>query len=145
MLHVWVDWINFPFGRVILRGVAAGCLLATVEPSTNKWPVAPESEMAYFTTLHTFGLSILVAVIGSSCNFFSWTRLSHADALVCIAGEDTCTLCRMGATAVAWRLLFLWGSDPPLPKKSYLGTPLHLSTCLLLQWHHLLPLLCWIP
>ena len=77
MLHMWVDWTTLPLGRVILRGLVDGCLFTTGEPSTMKWPVAPESEMAYFIALHTSGLLKMVAAIGSSCKLFACTRVSH--------------------------------------------------------------------
>ena len=76
-LHVWVDWITFLLESDILRGVVAGCLLTTGEPSTKNWPVAPESEMAYFTALQTFGLSKMVAAIGSSCKLSFCTMVFH--------------------------------------------------------------------
>ena len=48
-LHVWVDLIDFPLGKVMVIGLVAHCLLVTGAFSTRKWPVAPESDMACFT------------------------------------------------------------------------------------------------
>ena len=39
-------------GRAMVIGLITGCLLITGAPSTTKWPVAPESEIAH-TTLDT--------------------------------------------------------------------------------------------
>ena len=56
---------NLAIGKSYLGGgLVVGCLFATGEPSTKKWPVAHESEMAYFTAQHTC-LSRMVAAIGS--------------------------------------------------------------------------------
>ena len=46
-LHVWVDQMVLPLGRVMVIGLIAGCLLMTGAPLTTKWPVAPESEIAH--------------------------------------------------------------------------------------------------
>ena len=48
-LHVCVDCIIFPLGSVIFNGNDVNFLLTTVAPCTRKWPVAPESEMEYWT------------------------------------------------------------------------------------------------
>ena len=53
---MWVDRTTLPFGSFILMVLVAGCLFTTGEPLTKEWPVAPESDMAYFTALHTFGI-----------------------------------------------------------------------------------------
>ena len=50
-LQVCVDLILFPFGSKIWTGVVATFLFTIGAPSTRKWPVAPESEMAYSTAL----------------------------------------------------------------------------------------------
>jgi hypothetical protein len=44
-LHVWVDMILLPSGRVILMGLTAIRLLVTGASFCMKWPVAPESEI----------------------------------------------------------------------------------------------------
>ena len=77
---------NFSVGKTYLRGLVAGCLLTTGEPSTKKWPVAPEPEMAYFTALHTFVLSKMVVAIGSCCKLLSCTMVFHA---VFLGGMET--------------------------------------------------------
>ena len=38
-----------PLGSVMVIGLMAGCLFITGAPSTMKWPVAPESEIAHAT------------------------------------------------------------------------------------------------
>ena len=48
-LHVCIDCIIFPLGSVIFNGNDVNFLLTTVAPCTRKWPVAPESEMEYWT------------------------------------------------------------------------------------------------
>ena len=45
--YVCVDVILLSFGIVTLIGLSSTCKFVTGAPSTRKWPVAPESEMAY--------------------------------------------------------------------------------------------------
>ena len=68
----------FPLGRVIVVGFSVTLLFTTGAPLTRKWPVVPESEMAYFTALVTFDLSKMVAAIGSCCKLFACTSVFHA-------------------------------------------------------------------
>ena len=56
-LHVCVDVMIFPFGIVMLIGLSATCKFVTGAPSTRKWPVAPESDMAY--SIAILSLSVL--------------------------------------------------------------------------------------
>ena len=49
-LHVCVDCIIFPLGSVLFNGDAVDFLLTTGAPFTRKFPVAPEYEMAYWTS-----------------------------------------------------------------------------------------------
>ena len=53
-------------------------MLTTGEPPIKKWLVAPESEMASSTALHTFGLSKMVAAVGSCCKLLSCMMVFHA-------------------------------------------------------------------
>ena len=53
-LQVCVDLMNFPFGSVMVIGLAAGQMFTAGAPVTRKLPVAPESESAYLTALVTF-------------------------------------------------------------------------------------------
>ena len=83
-VYVWNDWITLPFGNVITIGCAAICLFMTGAPSTKKWPVAPESEMACLTAqTRRCGLK-MVADRGSCCMLFAWTVAVHADLRVAI-------------------------------------------------------------
>ena len=65
-LHVWVDRMVLPLGRVMVIGLIAGCLLITGPPSTMKWSVAPELEIAH-STLDT---NLLIDIF-STLNFLS--------------------------------------------------------------------------
>ena len=59
-LHVWVDFIIEPSGKLIQSGEFVGRLFLTVVPLTIKCAVAPESKMAYsggFSTLLVFSSS----------------------------------------------------------------------------------------
>ena len=98
-LHVSMDWITLPLGRVILRGFVAGCLFATGEPSTEKWPVAPESEMVYFTAQYTFCLLKLVAAISSSYKSFICMMVFHVFHLVDIEIGGGMIISTMGVIA----------------------------------------------
>ena len=93
-----VDWITLSLGIVILGGVAC-CLLRTEEPLAKKWPVALELEMAYFTALHHFGVSKMVATIGSSCKLFTCTMLFHAFDRVGTEIGGWVMMCTMEVTA----------------------------------------------
>ena len=58
-LHVCVDVMFLPFGIVMLIGLSATCKFVTGAPSTRKYPVAPESEIAYsvaILSLSVFGV-----------------------------------------------------------------------------------------
>ena len=56
-LHVCVDVMILQFGIVMLIGLSATCKFLTGAPSTRKWPVALESEMAYLVAI--LSLSVL--------------------------------------------------------------------------------------
>ena len=56
-LHVCVDVMLLPFGIVMPIVLSATCKLVTGAPSTRKWSVAPESEMAY--SIAILSLSVL--------------------------------------------------------------------------------------
>ena len=60
------------FGIVMLIGLSATCKFLTGAPSTRKWPVAPESEMAYSTA--RLSLSILAAF----CDLLEITTVSSS-------------------------------------------------------------------
>ena len=77
-LHVWVDLIDFPLGKVMVIGLVARRLLVTGAFSTRKWPVAPESDMACFTDLVTLAVSKIAAACGNSCKLFACTIVCHA-------------------------------------------------------------------
>jgi hypothetical protein len=55
-LHVWVERMMLPLGRVMVIGLLAGCLLINGTPSITKCPVVPESKIAHATlaTNHLF-------------------------------------------------------------------------------------------
>jgi len=76
-LHVCVDVIALPFGNIIFIGCVADRMFTAADPLTRKWPVAPESEMAYFTAVDTSDLSKMVVAIGIYCKLFACTRVFH--------------------------------------------------------------------
>ena len=96
-LHVWVDLMVLPLGRVMVIGLLAGRMLVAGAFSTKKWPVAPESEMACFTDLVTRCTSKIVAAFGVACRLFAWTIAFHAAERV---GSFTC---------VGWMMWFVGG------------------------------------
>ena len=73
ILHVCIDFIVFPFGKVTLIGNFAGRLFTTGTPSTRKCTVAPESEKAHCTACFSFGVLKLVAAIGRSLKLLACT------------------------------------------------------------------------
>ena len=82
-LHVCVDMIFLPFGNRIWIGLVAFLLLTTGAPSTRKWPVAPESETAYWmacTTLLVLNAKVLVVEV----KLLAWMYCCHA---LCLVGS----------------------------------------------------------
>ena len=63
-LHVWVDWMVLPFSNVMVIGLCVVRLLVAGAFSTKKWPVAPESEIAWATDLVMRCLLTIVAALG---------------------------------------------------------------------------------
>ena len=73
----------------------------------------------------------MVAAIGSPCKLFDYTRVSHADCLVCIVGRALLIMGRMDVTVVGWRLIssvigsissqeeLSWDSSSSVPSYSY--------------------------
>ena len=123
-LHVWVDWITLPFGNVIVIGWSAILLFMTGAPSTRKWPVAPESEMACLTDRVTRAGSNMVAACGKLLRLLAWIVVSQALALVGIV-IGTC-----GIAAICLATLDSSSSD-----ESYVVTVMSLSLPLaLLLW-----------
>ena len=100
ILHVWVDWMLFSSGSVILSGDDVGLLLTTGAPCNRKCPVAPESEMTYCTApCNLVGCKIGVA-FGSSCRLCAspllYTVVGYHEVLVAAAGADresACVVC----------------------------------------------------
>ena len=72
-LHMCVEFIVFPFSKVILIGDLAGRQLTTSAPSTIKFPVAPESEKFHCMARFSFSILKLVASIGSSRKKLAYT------------------------------------------------------------------------
>ena len=63
-----------PFGILMLIGLSATYKFLTGAPSTRKWPVAPESEMAYSTA------DVYLYSLRPSCKFMK-TILSQESPL----------------------------------------------------------------
>ena len=53
-LQVWVNLMDFPFGSVMVIGLAAGRIFTAGAPATKKPPIAPESESAHSIDLVAF-------------------------------------------------------------------------------------------
>ena len=77
-LHVWVDLMTLPFGRAICTGVVAIRMFITGAPSTRKWPVAPESEIACCTERVTLATSKMVSALGRVLRLSCLMRACHA-------------------------------------------------------------------
>ena len=92
-LHVCVDRTLSPFGSNIWMGVVANFLFTIGAPSTMKWPVAPESDMAYSTAL----VRRLVSKIMCACGDVRKLRLRmiafHAACRVGIANGVVQRIC----------------------------------------------------
>ena len=83
-----------PVGRVMVIGLLARQMLVAGAFLTNKWPVAPESDIACFTDLVTCFTSKIVAACGVAWRLFAWTIVFQAAECV---GIFTC---------VGWMMCF---------------------------------------
>ena len=86
-LHVCVDRMLLPFGRVMVIGFVAGLIFTAGETLIKKWPVAPESDSAHLTALFSRTWSNMVLACGNSRKLLAWMICCHA-------------LCRAGVRAV---------------------------------------------
>ena len=77
-LHVWVERIFSLLGSRIWMGFVAIFLLTMGAPSIRKWPVAPESEMAYSIALVSRRVSNIMSDCGEACKLRSWMIVVHA-------------------------------------------------------------------
>ena len=68
---MWLDWMDIPFGRIIVIGFVAIRLLTTGAPSTRKWPVVPESDGANSKLQVMFFLSKIFAAAGKFRKLFA--------------------------------------------------------------------------
>ena len=96
-LHVCADVMLLPFGMVMIIGLSTTCKFVTGAPPTRKWPVAPDSEMAYsiailsLSVLGVFCALLEITTVLSSlsylfANIANWFLLG---ALVCaLVGVD---------------------------------------------------------
>ena len=85
-LHVLVDLMDFPLGKVIVIGLQDGCLLVAGAFSTRKWPVAPESDMACLTDLVTLAVLKIASAWAISCKLLACISFFHALFLVGMVG-----------------------------------------------------------
>ena len=81
-LNVCVDCISFPLGGVIFNGDAVNFLLTTGAPCTRKCPVAPESNMEYWTSYFLFVVKKLRLIVGRLPRWFICTILGCAGILL---------------------------------------------------------------
>ena len=51
-LHVCVDMMVYPLGKVILIGLVVGLIFITGAPCIIKWPVAPALAIVHLLLLH---------------------------------------------------------------------------------------------
>ena len=65
-LHVCVDWMVLPFGRVMVIGFLVGLMFTAGALLIKKWPVAPESDSAHSTALFSRPLLNIIFACGSS-------------------------------------------------------------------------------
>ena len=79
---MWVDWMVLLFGNVMVIGLCAVRLLVAGAFSTKKWPVAPESEIAWLMDLVMRCLLKIAAALGKWCKLFAWMMVFHA--VVCV-------------------------------------------------------------
>ena len=82
-LHVWVDRMVFPFGRVMVIGLLVGLMFTAAAPFIKKWLVAPESDSAHATALVIHPLLNIISACGSSRRLLAWMIYCHA---LCLAG-----------------------------------------------------------
>ena len=71
-LHVCLDVMFLPFGIVMMIGLSATCKFVTGAPSTRKWPMAPESEIAYLVVI------LSLSVLGLFFDLFEMTTVSSS-------------------------------------------------------------------
>ena len=64
-LHVCVDMISFPFGRIIFIGCVASCMFTAADLSMRKCPVTLESEKAHSTAFFNLIVLKMVFAVGS--------------------------------------------------------------------------------
>ena len=81
-LHVLTNCTTFLLGRVTVMGFSATLLSTTGVPLKKKWPVVPDLEMACFTALATFDLSIMVVAIGSCYTLSACVMVLHTFDLI---------------------------------------------------------------
>ena len=81
-LPVCVERIFSLLGSRIWMGFVAIFLLTMGAPSIRKWPVAPESEMAYLIALVSRRVSNIMSDCGEACKLRSWMIVVHAVRLV---------------------------------------------------------------
>ena len=77
-LQACIDLICLPLGSRMQIGVVASCLLTIGAPATMKWPVAPESAMAYCTACVSCLLLNIVCACGVSRRLYQLIIVFHA-------------------------------------------------------------------
>ena len=95
-LHVCVDCMVLPFGRVVVIGFIVGLMFTAGAPFIKKWLVAPESDSAHSTALLSRPLLNIIFACGSSRKLFAWMMCCHA---LCLAGVRADELLAAGGVA----------------------------------------------
>ena len=86
MLHVWVDLMDFPLGKVMVIGLCDSCLLVMGTFSTRKCPVPPESDMVCLTDLVILAVLKIASACDNSCRLLACIICCHALFLVGLVG-----------------------------------------------------------
>ena len=127
-LHVWVDFITSPSGRLMMSGTAAGLIPITGAPGRTKCPVAPASAMALSMAI------LILEVLNIVSAFADFLRSSFAivwdHALLLVGKVGTvkrsvgpgCTS-NVAFVAFASNLAFVVVAGVPIPENVCLGWP----------------------
>ena len=86
-LHVCVDVMFLTFVIVMMIGLSATCKFLTGAPSTRKWHVAPESEIAYLVVI------LSLSVLGFFCALLEMTTVSSSFSYLFSNSENLLLLC----------------------------------------------------
>ena len=78
ILHVCVDFITLPSGRLIGMGIDVGSISITEVPGSTKCPVAPASATAISTAISILPVLKQVSALGKSLKLLAKIVFFHA-------------------------------------------------------------------